>query len=42
MHAVGDLIKTRVATWSKAKFDVKIYKAEDFEGNLDGIRRLKL
>ncbi|KAI8534606.1 hypothetical protein RHMOL_Rhmol10G0103500 [Rhododendron molle] len=39
---VVDLIKTRVAMWMKAKFDIKIYTVEDFKGYLDGIRKVKL
>lgn len=33
---VGDLIKTRVAMWMKAKFDIKVYSVEDFKVYLDG------
>ncbi|KAI8531861.1 hypothetical protein RHMOL_Rhmol11G0168700 [Rhododendron molle] len=39
---VGDLVKTRVAIWMKAKFDIKVYTVEDFKLFLDGIRKLKL
>lgn len=39
---VGDLIKTRVAMWVKAKFDLKVYSVEDFRIFLDGVRVLKL
>lgn len=38
---VGDLVKTRVAMWMKAKFDIKVY-TEDFKVFLDGIRKVKL
>lgn len=37
---VGELIKTKVATWMKAKFDIKVYIVEEFKGFLDGIRKL--
>ncbi|KAI8543636.1 hypothetical protein RHMOL_Rhmol08G0234000 [Rhododendron molle] len=39
---VMDLIKTRVAMWMKAKFDIKVYTVKDFKGYLDGIRKVKL
>lgn len=39
---VGELIKTRVAMWMKAKFDIKVYSVEDFRSFLGGIRKLKL
>ncbi|KAI8562137.1 hypothetical protein RHMOL_Rhmol03G0011400 [Rhododendron molle] len=39
---VGELIKTRVAMWIKAKFDIKIYSVEDFKSFQGGIRKLKL
>ncbi|KAI8522859.1 hypothetical protein RHMOL_Rhmol13G0029600 [Rhododendron molle] len=39
---VGDQIKTRVAMWMKAKFEIKVYSVEDFKCFLDGIRKLKL
>ncbi|XP_058203049.1 uncharacterized protein LOC131317517 [Rhododendron vialii] len=38
---VGDQIKTRVAMWMKAKFDIKVYSVEDFKCFLQGIRKLK-
>lgn len=39
---VGELVKTRVAMWMKAKFDIKVYSVEDFRSFLGGIRMLKL
>ncbi|KAI8548528.1 hypothetical protein RHMOL_Rhmol07G0279500 [Rhododendron molle] len=39
---VGDQIKTKVAMWMKAKFDIKVYSVEDFKCFLHGIRKLKL
>ncbi|KAI8531863.1 hypothetical protein RHMOL_Rhmol11G0168900 [Rhododendron molle] len=39
---VVDLVKTRVATWMKAKFDIKVYTVEDFKGYLNGIRKVKV
>ncbi|XP_058215313.1 uncharacterized protein LOC131326521 [Rhododendron vialii] len=39
---VVDLIKTRVAMWIKAKFDIKVYIVKDFKGYLEGIRKVKL
>ncbi|XP_058203040.1 uncharacterized protein LOC131317509 [Rhododendron vialii] len=39
---VADLIKTKVAMWMKAKFDIKLYTVEDFKGYLDGIRKVKM
>ncbi|XP_058217028.1 uncharacterized protein LOC131327925 [Rhododendron vialii] len=39
---VGDQIKTRVAMWMKAKFEIKVYSVEDFKCFLGGIRKLKL
>ncbi|KAI8534362.1 hypothetical protein RHMOL_Rhmol10G0084400 [Rhododendron molle] len=36
---VGELVKTRVAMWMKAKFDIKVYSVEDFKFFLDGIRK---
>ncbi|XP_058216597.1 uncharacterized protein LOC131327443 [Rhododendron vialii] len=39
---VVDLVKTRVAMWMKAKFDIKIYTVEDFKSYLDGIRKVKV
>ncbi|KAI8567591.1 hypothetical protein RHMOL_Rhmol02G0133600 [Rhododendron molle] len=39
---VGDLAKTRVAMWMKAKFDIKVYTVEEFKIFLDSIRKLKL
>ncbi|XP_058217560.1 uncharacterized protein LOC131328662 [Rhododendron vialii] len=38
---VGDLVKTRVAMWMKAKFDIKVYTVEDFKVFLDGIRKVR-
>lgn len=35
---IAELIKTRVAMWIKAKFDIKIYLVEDFQGYVDRIR----
>lgn len=39
---VGHQIKTKVAMWMKAKFDIKVYSIEDFKIFLDGIHTLKL
>lgn len=35
-----DLVKTRMAIRVKGKYDVKDYSVEDFESNLDGIRKV--
>lgn len=35
---LGDLVKTRVVIWIKAKVDIKIYTIADFTRSLDGIR----
>ncbi|XP_058217620.1 uncharacterized protein LOC131328732 [Rhododendron vialii] len=37
-----DIVKTRVAMWMKAKFDIKVYTVEEFKLFLDGIKKLKL
>ncbi|KAI8568968.1 hypothetical protein RHMOL_Rhmol02G0242400 [Rhododendron molle] len=37
---VGDQIKTMVAMWMKAKFDIKVYSVEDFKCFLHGFVRL--
>ena len=37
-----DLIKTKVAIWVKAAFDLKEYYVEDFKRSLNGIRCLKV
>lgn len=39
---VGEQVKTRVAMWMNAKFNVKVYSVEEFKVFLDGIRLLKL
>ncbi|KAI8559837.1 hypothetical protein RHMOL_Rhmol04G0205900 [Rhododendron molle] len=39
---VVDIIKFRVATWIKVKFNVRMYTVEDFKRFLDGIRSLNL
>ncbi|KAI8551451.1 hypothetical protein RHMOL_Rhmol06G0186800 [Rhododendron molle] len=42
MGGYGSYLKTRVAMWMKAKFDIKVHTVEDFKGYLDGIRKMKL
>ncbi|KAI8537194.1 hypothetical protein RHMOL_Rhmol09G0006200 [Rhododendron molle] len=39
---VGEVVKTRVAMWMKAKFNSKVYTVEEFKVFLDGIRKLRL
>ncbi|KAG5512836.1 hypothetical protein RHGRI_003355 [Rhododendron griersonianum] len=39
---VVDLIKTRVAFWIKAKFNVMEYSVEDFKRGIEVIRRKRI
>ncbi|KAI8559205.1 hypothetical protein RHMOL_Rhmol04G0155100 [Rhododendron molle] len=39
---LGELIKTRIAMWIKAKFDIEVYSVENFKGYLDGMRKVKV
>lgn len=39
---VGEFVKTKVAMWMKAKFDIKVYTVEEFKIFLDGVRKLIL
>ncbi|KAI8567428.1 hypothetical protein RHMOL_Rhmol02G0121400 [Rhododendron molle] len=39
---VGEIVKTRVAMWKKAKVYIKVYSVKDFKLFLDGIRKVRL
>lgn len=36
-----DVVKTKMAIWIKAKFNIKEYSVEDFKRSLEGIRSLR-